>query len=144
MASTNLGLLCLCVLSSVVFARDSGLVRVPLTKVQSARRHFQSVGTQVELTRRRWNVQGPHPEPLSNYLDAQYYGPIGIGTPPQVSSRGYDYFLYSFAYSHNICFSHNSLRVPRYKVSNSRAYNHDKSTACSRGLAGQEPLIPDK
>ena len=63
---------------------STALVRIPLTKVDSARKHFHEVGTSLKVIRRRWNIKGPHPEPLSNYLDAQYYGPISIGTPPQV------------------------------------------------------------
>ncbi len=47
------------------------LVRIPLTRIKSAREHFHEVGTSLNILRRRWNVQGPHPEPLSNYLDAQ-------------------------------------------------------------------------
>ena len=67
---------------ATVFAED--LVRIPVFKVKTARRHFHEVDTSIEFTRRRWgNVDNPHPEPLSNYLDAQYYGPITIGTPPQ-------------------------------------------------------------
>jgi len=63
---------------------DSPLVRIPLTKVQSVRHALKEVGTDVNIIRHRWNkLGGPMPEPLSNYLDAQYYGPIQIGTPPQ-------------------------------------------------------------
>jgi len=60
------------------------LVRVPLTKIKSVRHTLKEVDTEVELVRHRWaTLGGPTPEPLSNYLDAQYYGPITIGTPPQ-------------------------------------------------------------
>ena len=50
--------------------------RIPLYQFQSARRTLQEAGTDVHQLRLRENVDGPTPEPLSNYLDvsvsAQY------------------------------------------------------------------------
>jgi len=76
-------LLLLCVaLFYTTYAASDGLIRVPLHRMQSARRNFQEHDTNVKLVRMRWG-SGVVPEPLSNYLDAQYYGVIGIGSPPQ-------------------------------------------------------------
>lgn len=69
------------------------LIRVPVTKMTSARRHFQQVGTSLDMVRSRWTKKGPQPEPLSNYLDAQYYGPISLGTPPQVRKNHRSTFI---------------------------------------------------
>lgn len=43
--------------------------RIPLYQFQSARRALQEAGTDVQQLRLRENVDGPTPEPLSNYLD---------------------------------------------------------------------------
>ncbi|KAJ8982264.1 hypothetical protein NQ317_007235 [Molorchus minor] len=89
----RLFLLSLCCAIVVV---NCNIVRVPLQRFKSARRTLQEVGTSIEQVKIRYGYGGPAPEPLSNYLDvnnyqpyqptirqAQYYGAIAIGNPPQ-------------------------------------------------------------
>ncbi|XP_074595107.1 cathepsin D [Brevipalpus obovatus] len=62
-------------------------LRLPLNKFPSIRQRLLEVGTPLNQPVFRWQrharSNGPATEMLSNYLDAQYYGPITIGNPPQ-------------------------------------------------------------
>ncbi|NXK64569.1 CATD protein, partial [Sylvietta virens] len=67
--------------------------RIPLTKFPSMRRILREAGSEIPdmhaITQAIKYKLGfaeehsPTPEILKNYMDAQYYGEIGIGTPPQ-------------------------------------------------------------
>lgn len=71
----------------------AALIRIPLTKFPSMRRILNEVGSEIpdmnSITQALKFKLGfaeegePTPELLKNYMDAQYYGVIGIGTPPQ-------------------------------------------------------------
>ncbi|XP_041894135.1 cathepsin D [Corvus kubaryi] len=71
----------------------AALVRIPLTKFPSMRRILSEAGSEIpDMNSITQAIKfklgfaeegGPIPEILKNYMDAQYYGPIGIGTPPQ-------------------------------------------------------------
>ncbi|XP_066108471.1 cathepsin D [Saccopteryx bilineata] len=82
-------------------APAAALIRIPLHKFTSIRRTMSEVGGPVENLIAKGPITkyaqagpavtgGPVPEILKNYMDAQYYGEIGIGTPPQCFTVVFD------------------------------------------------------
>ncbi|XP_029672108.1 lysosomal aspartic protease-like [Formica exsecta] len=66
---------------------DGQIQRITLHKTDSVRKTLKKVGIDVQkvLAENHTSSEG-----LSNYLDAQYYGNISIGTPPQNFSILFD------------------------------------------------------
>ncbi|XP_042335397.1 cathepsin D [Sceloporus undulatus] len=83
-----------------VAAACSALIRIPLKKVPSVRSIYSEYGTNIqdlteylEMLKYKYGGAGastPTPEMLKNYMDAQYYGEIGIGTPAQTFTVVFD------------------------------------------------------
>ncbi|KAL2726507.1 lysosomal aspartic protease [Vespula squamosa] len=67
---------------------NADIVRIPLYKTQTVRSKLKEYDT--ELHRVHLSYGGLTPEPLSNYLDAQYFGIISIGSPSQNFSVVFD------------------------------------------------------
>lgn len=82
----------LCVVGALLITQCAAIVRIPLYKTRSLRRLMSDNGLSVDELRALAKSTGspdssPSPqlpvERLTNFMDAQYYGIISIGTPPQ-------------------------------------------------------------
>ncbi|KAI1903956.1 hypothetical protein AGOR_G00000740 [Albula goreensis] len=91
-------LLYLCLFAGFAWTSDA-LVRIPLKKFRTIRRTLSDSGRRAEdllagheslKYNQGFPSNGPTPETLKNYLDAQYYGEIGIGTPTQTFTVVFD------------------------------------------------------
>ncbi|KAJ8249113.1 hypothetical protein GJAV_G00231310 [Gymnothorax javanicus] len=89
----------LCLFAALTWPSDA-LVRIPLKKFRTVRRTLSDSGKGVEELLAgsgalKYNLgfpssNEPTPETLKNYMDAQYYGEIGLGTPPQIFTVVFD------------------------------------------------------
>ncbi|XP_036894771.1 chymosin-like [Sturnira hondurensis] len=83
-------------LAVLALSQGSEVTRIPLHKGKSIRKALKERGLLEDFLWRHHNADGSKPsgrvanEPLSNYLDCQYFGKISIGTPPQTFTVVFD------------------------------------------------------
>jgi len=74
--------------AAVLAAGYADVIKIPLTRMPSVRQYYKGMGLNLWALMEKYEalnaeMGAPPMEPLTNYMDAQYYGPIEIGAPGQ-------------------------------------------------------------
>merc|ERR1712080_570962 len=96
--------------------------RIPLYRMKSARRTLKEVSQSFRTIAKRWGPKDNPIEPITNYMDAQYYGPIEIGTP------GQDFNVIFDTGSSNLWVPSSECSILNLACRTHNRYDHSKSS----------------
>lgn len=154
---STMNLLLISVLSALALvacalpSQSPKLHRIQLKKTESIRSKVARLGLSLEEVRRTLPVKkmriGGDIVPLSNYMDAQYYGQINIGTPAQAFAVLFDtgssnLWVPSSSCSAIACLFHNkydSSKSSTYKK-NGKAWNITYGSGSASGILSRDTV----
>ena len=125
-----------------------GVIRMPLVKSNSSRqtlndqnvvvlnKYANLMNKYMPAPLRADDTAGPAPEPLSNFMDAQYYGVIGLGTPEQSFRVIFDTGSSNLWVPSKKCYSLACWTHSTYKSAKSSTYKADGRSLAIRYGSG--------
>lgn len=135
------------ILSALTLLAQSRIIRVPLVKHQTPLQKIREVGAEKSLLEEKYNATlanngvsnngGKGDETLHDYMNAQYYGEISIGTPEQKFQVVFDTGSSNLWVPSSHCWSPSCFLHTKFTASKSSTYKKNGTKFAIRYGSGQ-------